>query len=122
MLPEFPPPATPASPTPPGWRFWPDFWKGFGLCLLLCLVLGFACVMAIGVGFKMAEAVGTVVMLCSMVAGLIPLTLIVVLAFRRRPSGHRAGWIVGAVICYAVLILLPVVICFGVLIAVSAKH
>ncbi len=119
MLSEFPPPAAPEPPPPPRWRFWPDFWKGFGLCLLFCVLLGGACLLAIGVSFKVNQDLGTVVMLGSTLMGLVPLALVTVLAFRRRPSGHRAGMIVGGAICYAFLTLLPVVICFGA-IAVAA--
>ena len=119
MLSEFPPPAAPEPPPPPAWRFWPDFWKGFGLCLLLCVLLGGACVLAIGMSYKIDQNLGGLAILLSMLMGLVPLALVVVLAFRRRPSGHRAGWILGGVIAYAFLTLLPVVICFGA-IAVAA--
>jgi hypothetical protein len=121
MLPEFPPPAAPEPPPPPPWRFWPDFWKGFGLCLVLCLVIGFFIAFAIGVGFKVAQPLGNLAMVVAPLAGLLPLALIIFLAIRRRPFGQRAGWIVGGVICYAVLILAPIVICFGVLIAAGMK-
>jgi hypothetical protein len=122
MLPEFPPPAAPAPPPPPPWRFWPDFWKGFGLSLLLSVVLGGLCLLVIGMSFNINESLGTIAMLCSTVVGLVPLALVTVIAFRRRPSGQRAGWIIGAVMCYATLILLPIVICFGVLaVAVGSR-
>lgn len=119
MLSEFPPPAAPEPPPPPAWRFWPDFWKGFGLCLLLCIVIGGLFLLVVGMSFKIDQNLGNVAMVASPLAGLLPLTLVTVVAFRRRPRGQRAGWIVGGAICYAFLTLLPIVICFGVL-AVAA--
>lgn len=113
MLSEFPPPAAPERHAPSPWRFWPDFWKGFGLCLLFCVLLGAACLLAIGVSFKIDQNLGTLVMVGSTLMGLVPLALVTLIAFRRRPSGSRAGMIVGGAICYAFLTLLPVVICFG---------
>ncbi|MBK8725532.1 MAG: hypothetical protein IPL96_05610 [Holophagaceae bacterium] len=121
MLPEFPPSAAPEPPPPPPWRFWPDFWKGFGLCLLLCVVIGTAFLLVVGVSFKVAEPLGSLAMVVSPLVGLLPLTLITILAFRRRPSGQRIGWIIGGVICYAFMTLTPLVICFGVLIAAGMK-
>jgi len=113
MLSEFPPPAAPEPPPAPTWRFWPDFWKGFGLCLLLCVVIGGVFLLIVGMSYKIDQNLGNVAMVASPLAGLLPLALVTVLAFRRRPSGHRAGWIVGGAICYAFLTLLPIVICFG---------
>jgi hypothetical protein len=116
MLPEFPPPAAPA---PPPRRFWPDFWKGFGLCLLLCAVIGFLFAFALGVTMKVAQPLGTLLMVGMPMVGLLPLAVVTVFSFRRRPSGQWVGLIVGGVICYAVLTLVPLVICFGVLIALG---
>jgi hypothetical protein len=113
MLPEFPPQPPPEPPASKPWRFWPDFWKGFGLCLLFCVLLGTACILAIGLSFKIDQNFGTVVMVGSTLMGLVPLALVTLIAFRRRPSGQRAGWIVGGALCYAFLTLLPIVICFG---------
>jgi len=119
MLSEFPPPAVPEPPPPPPRRFWPDFWKGFGLCLLLCLVIGFVFVLALGVTSSVAQPLVNLLMVATPLAGLLPLAFVTAFSFNRRPTGQRAALIIGAAICYGFLTLLPLVICFGVLVAMG---